>query len=398
MNDERRDLSHELRSLDKLPIAERHLPVRPERSRQSWQYVAAVVALVAVIAYEPIAGALSARLQPSFHQVVVLTNSISDDSGSVDVVELTTRRIQHVGSLPMLRGGMNSVGSSTFSILHLVPLEARRTDLVRYDGRTGQELNRLRLLNVHHTRPPGPVVLPSRDGTRIFVARLETAEPPVAAPTRTAPLRETLSAVDPSTGAPVATAELEHCGPPWLHEAAGPTLWVTCFGASELRGFDTRTLRRSRTIGLPPNPAHGQTIIAAAALAARQDTYVAVTRDLRLVTVNVNAGTTSVRSLDPGSPRAVVPGQIAIAPDGSRVWVITGSAIEVAELRGNSIAEIDVSRATVQLTHAPGARALAMSGETIVYATDQRLRTLDGSVDIAVATLGSVIVGLIGVP
>lgn len=296
---------------------------------------------------------------PTVNEVLVVT-TLPNDEGAVHVVQLATGAVR--GSV---RTGPDPAAEWSADGSNILVRYARREDsrlheVLLLDAASLSERARLTLRNVQLTRPPGLRAVTMPPGGSVVVAA-ERGSGHGGADVRVA-------GYELSTGKALGSVALAACGPASLEN--GPeagSVWVTCFGSSQLVHVDTSAWRSLRVFQLPSSGRLGVNAVVAATVSPKKDRYVAVTRDLTLVSVDLRSGASSTDTRWRQPATSVLLHQLGVAADGQNIWLITGPEDEIASGQGVALTRIDLRSGVREDLPAPRAEALAVIGGQTFY-------------------------------
>lgn len=258
--------------------------------------------------------------------------------------------------------------------LLLLCADGPASQLVSYDITTLRERWRTRIEDRQLTHTPGgiPALAVSADGDLVVVMHYKALRPGDAnAPGAS---RYWLSAHHARGGRLLAEVELPECGVGSVHAMSSTVLYVLC--RDGLRVIDGTSWRVARVHPVP-------TSFRPVALAAEERFY-GVSRELRVVGMDMRSGTTiEDSSWSDGAGVANAWGHLAIAPDGSRLWVLTKRSGYPDEFGPDTLTAIDLIARRRTDTPVAELRGVGLVGARVVYVAAGRLRSTDGAFDVS---------------
>lgn len=338
-----------------------------------------VFAVVIVAATSVLLGNRAAQTSmPTADEVLVVT-TLPNDEGAVHVVQLATGAIRgsiRTGPSPSAEW---SPDGSVIVVRYARREDSRLHEVLLLDAATLKEQRRLTLRNVQLTRPAGLRAVTLPVGGSVLVAA-ERGTGAAGAEVR-------LVGYELSTGKTVGSLGLPACGPASLY--SGPdagSVWVTCFGSSQLVHVDTSAWRSLRVVQLPASGQLGVNAVVAAAVSPKKDTYVAVARDLTLVTVDLRSGAATTHTRWRDEATGILLNQLGLAADGRSIWLVTGPKEEISGGQGTTLTRLDLRTGAREDFPVTGAEAVTVVRSETFYSAAGELRSLQSSFSAALGT------------
>jgi hypothetical protein len=255
---------------------------------------------------------------------------------------------------------------------------AQSSQLVAFDLDTLAERWRVTTTDPHTTKASGglPALGVSRDGNFLFLQHAKALKADAEAPGGS---HYWLSVHDAHNGAALTEVELPDCKS-GSRLVAGAPASVTVICRDGARIAEAPTWRVVRTI--PVANLGPVTLI--------DDTrLLGISTQLRVLGLDLRTGNIFEDSAWDEQRTSLVThwGRLTAAPDGSRLWVLTGSAQSGAP--PDTMTEINLETRKRIDTPVPDLRGVGLVGSRIVYFVQGRLRSTDGALDVRLLT-GSV--------
>jgi hypothetical protein len=213
-----------------------------------------------------------------------------------------------------------------------------------------------------------PALAVSPDGRYVYVMHSKALRADAYAPGGS---RYWVSVHLARSGNSVTDVEVPGCGGPGrLHTASSGELYVLCHETVRVIKPESWDTRRLPLGGLGPVTVRGSVLYS-------------VTPDLRVTAVDMQSGNLIEDSTWNASGARIVGhlGPLALSADGLRLWVLTRLRGDPAEWGPDHLTEINLSARRRTDTEVRDIRGVGVFKRNVVYATPDRLRSLDGTID-----------------
>jgi hypothetical protein len=221
------------------------------------------------------------------------------------------------------------------------------------------------------TKAPGglPALAVSDDGKLSFELHYRTLRPGDAnAPGAS---RTWLVARDPSTGIPKGEVDLGDCGAGRVAAGNAASAYVLC--RDGLHAIDTATWSDRRTYAFSPS---------VGPIGLVRGTFYGVTRELTILSLDLNTGTTTEFRKDGPRGSSQAWGRLAIAPDGATIWVVAKRSGGSTEFAPDTLSVLGLEPWDRTDLPVEGLRGVGLVGPHVIYGAGGRIRSIDGAFDL----------------
>jgi hypothetical protein len=221
------------------------------------------------------------------------------------------------------------------------------------------------------TKAPGglPALALSDDGKLSFELHYRTLRPGDAnAPGAS---RTWLVARDLANGDPKGEVDLGDCGAGRVAAGNADAAYVLC--RDGLHAIATATWSDRRTYAFSPS---------VGPIGLVRGTFYGVTRELTILSLDLNTGTTTEFRKDGPRGSSQAWGRLAIAPDGATIWVVAKRSGGSTEFAPDTLSVLGLEPWDRTDLPVEGLRGVGLVGPHVIYGAGGRIRSIDGAFDL----------------